>query len=320
MQRVAPYHQDKTKVTTGNDSRSQQWHNSSTWNYGSRRSSWDSNTTSWEAEPEAPAATQAAAPTATPNTGGQDEGASEQSENSQRTDPDNWSQQSWWHRSTWSPWDSWGYDYGWSRKPWSTTSGATHPPLHALSEMDIQKFRKAELQTKLRKLGEEPPTRWTKKELAQRLLELEPSLAEKPTKKITDLQEKIKALGVAARKKSTLTTFCEEIGVDMRCNHNMWSMEQAALRRLYDVSTPAAEDYVGFGQHSNQQYRDILVLYPAYKDWVLRTAKTATADYRLLRLANWLEQQSAEDIELYQTKTETESRKGKGTKTPTTAA
>ncbi|CAE6922027.1 RE2 [Symbiodinium sp. CCMP2592] len=130
--------------------------------------------------------------------------------------------------------------------------------------MAIQKMKKAELQSKLRELGEEPPTKWTNKELAQRILEIEPSLGEKKGKQRTDLQTKIKDLGVAARKKSTLTTFCKEIGVDLSGNHNMWSMEQ---------------------------------------DWVLKTAasSTSTADYRLLRLASWLEQQTTEEIELYKT-------------------
>ncbi|CAE7663162.1 GIP [Symbiodinium sp. CCMP2456] len=194
-------------------------------------------------------------------------------------------------------------------------------PALALHSMDIQKLKKAELQATLRELGEEPPTRWTKKELTQRILEIKPSLAEKPTKQVTDLQAKIKALGVAARKKSTLTAFCEEVGVDMRSNHNMWSMEQAALRRLYDISTPAAEDVVGFGQHSTLLYRDILILHPSYKDWAIRAAKTATADYRLVRLATWLEQQSSEDIELYQTKSEIMDKKSKDIKaTPSKAS
>ena len=64
------------------------------------------------------------APTTTGTAGNGDEGASEQSDGSQRTDADAWSHQSWWGGSTWQPWGyGYGSYYGWE----SAGSNQTRP-------------------------------------------------------------------------------------------------------------------------------------------------------------------------------------------------
>ena len=112
--------------------------------------------------------------------------------------------------------------------------------------MVLSKLRKEQLQEKLAELGETAPSRWTKKEIIQRILELDPEADKAPSKQRTDLQTRIKDLGVASRKKSTLVDYCQSIGIGVEPNDTIYRLEQRALRRLYDVSEPAAEDVVGF--------------------------------------------------------------------------
>ncbi|CAE7357392.1 RE1 [Symbiodinium sp. CCMP2592] len=165
--------------------------------------------------------------------------------------------------------------------------------------MALMKLRKEQLKEKLAELGEQTPTKWTKKEIVMRILELDQAAGETPKKVVTDLQSRIRELGVASRKKSTLEAYCQQIGVVTSCNHTMYTLEQAALRRLYDISEPAGEDVVGFGKHSTETYMDIYRERHNYADWVKKTAQeTDETDYRLRRLANWLERQADKEAEM----------------------
>ena len=165
--------------------------------------------------------------------------------------------------------------------------------------MALTKLRKFELKAKLLELGEETPAKWTNKEIIMRILELDPTANQTARGNRTDLQERIKALGVASKKKTTLQEFCREIGVDFSVNHTKHTLEQHALRKLYDLSKPAAEDIVGFGRHSTETYEEIRTTRVQYAQWVRQTAReTEETDYRLRRLANWLEAQDQEEAEM----------------------
>ena len=206
------------------------------------------------------------------------------------------------------------------------TRGRQHlsvsPPPHLLRDsMVLSKLRKEQLQEKLAELGETAPSRWTKKEIIQRILEIDPEADKAPSKQRTDLQTRIKDLGVASRKKSTLVEYCQSIGLGVEPNDTIYRLEQRALRRLYDVSDPAAEDVVGFGRHSTETYQEILVQRPTYAMWVKQTAaETSETDYRLRRLANWLEQQSTEEAEMVRAPKEKIKAKAKAVMPPPSTA
>ncbi|CAE7609517.1 GIP, partial [Symbiodinium microadriaticum] len=159
-----------------------------------------------------------------------------------------------------------------------------------------------QLQEKLAELGETAPSRWTKKEIIQRILELDPEADKAPSKQRTDLQTRIKDLGVASRKKSTLVDYCQSIGIGVEPNDTIYRLEQRALRRLYDVS-------------------EILVQRPTYAMWVKQTAaETTETDYRLRRLAGWLEQQTTEEVEMVRAPKEKIKAKAKAMAPPPSTA
>ena len=167
------------------------------------------------------------------------------------------------------------------------------------SIMALMKLRKEQLKERLADLGEQTPSKWTKKEIVMRILELDPAADQQAKKVTTDLQSRIRELGMASRKKATLEAFCQEIGVVTSGNNTMYTLEQLALRRLYDISEPAAEDVVGFGKYSTETYMDIYQTRTNYAKWVKQTAQeTDETDYRLRRLASWLTKQDGKEPEL----------------------
>ena len=194
-----------------------------------------------------------------------------------------------------------------------------HPTTSTAPGMALSRMRKAELKAKLLELGEETPTKWTNKEIIMRILELDPTADQKTPSKRTDLQERIRALGIASKKKDTLVEFCHQIGINVNPNATKYSLEQGALRKLYDLATPAAEDVVGFGKYSTETYEGIRSQRPQYARWVRQTAReTEETDYRLRRLATWLETQDNEEQEMIKDIDQKKKKEGGYHKVPTT--
>ena len=158
--------------------------------------------------------------------------------------------------------------------------------------MSLDRQNKASLQELLRARGEDPPRGWTKIELRQRLLELDPALGEAKSKEVhkTELQEWVCRINKARSKKAQLVELCtKELELNITGNETIPTLERHALQKAYRISTPMAEDVVGFGRHSALEYQDINLYHQDYREWVLRTdAEETGCDHRLRRLAQWL--------------------------------
>ncbi|CAE7939838.1 unnamed protein product, partial [Symbiodinium necroappetens] len=158
--------------------------------------------------------------------------------------------------------------------------------------MSLDRQNKASLQELLRARGEDPPRGWTKIELRQRLLELDPALGEAKAKEVhrTELQEWVCRINKARSKKAQLVELCtKELELNITGNETIPTLERWALQKAYLISTPMAEDVVGFGRHSALEYQNINLYHQDYREWVLRTdAEETGCDYRLRRLAQWL--------------------------------
>ncbi|CAE7255758.1 RE1 [Symbiodinium sp. CCMP2456] len=158
--------------------------------------------------------------------------------------------------------------------------------------MSLDKKTKGALVELLREHGEEPPTRWTKVELRQRLIELNPSLDKTISKeaKMTELQQWVGKINRASVKKANLVQLCQdELQLTLSGNETVATLEKLAMQRASVLAKPMAQDYVGFGKHAGLEYQDINEFQPAYREWVLKTdAEETGCDYRLRRLAVWL--------------------------------
>ncbi|CAE7947875.1 RE1 [Symbiodinium sp. KB8] len=157
---------------------------------------------------------------------------------------------------------------------------------------NINKMTKAALQDELATLGERAPTRWTKLELKARIQELRGDQEEVETTTGSILQDRTRALRKAAKKKSDLVKFCQDLGLMLNGNETMMVMECRALKKLQEECPGSPQDYVGFGKHSQLQYIDILRDYEGYATWVKQMFKDdpegTSTDPRLRRLAKWL--------------------------------
>ncbi|CAE7868774.1 unnamed protein product [Symbiodinium necroappetens] len=165
-------------------------------------------------------------------------------------------------------------------------------PQRAETNMSIATMKKAQLQELLSQMGEDPPNRWTKVELRQRIVELDPELAQhqRGQDRDTELRGLIRKINQASKKKQTMVALCEgELQLALTGNETLAQLERRAVEQAHRLARAHAQDYVGFGKHSGLQYEDINHYQPSYRAWVLQTAQeNPGADYRLVRLANWL--------------------------------
>eukprot|EP00435_Cladocopium_sp_Y103_P050812 s1300_g15.t1 len=140
-------------------------------------------------------------------------------------------------------------------------------------------------------LGEEPPQKWTVPELKMRLSELreEKGLPKHNRKAQTPFRSWVINMN-KCRKKSELIAFAKDhCHAPLTGNETMEQLQKICIRRIYEMTQPQAEDPVGFGVHCALSYEELCMHQPEYASWVKKTASEGKADYRLLRLARWLE-------------------------------
>lgn len=140
----------------------------------------------------------------------------------------------------------------------------------------IQSLKKPELIAAIRELGEEPPTKWHIPELRVRLqqLEEEHGIERRKGKAKTNLQQWMQRLSQASKKKLSLSAFCkDELEMTLTGNETMIQMEKMATEKIYTISLPNGEDPMGFGQHANLSYYEVLDQHPSYAEWAVCTMK-----------------------------------------------
>ncbi|CAE7758749.1 RE1 [Symbiodinium sp. CCMP2456] len=143
----------------------------------------------------------------------------------------------------------------------------------------LSDFLKAvrELREKLEAMGEDPPKRWARVELLQRIEELtgeNTSTTAKDKKEKSEYQQMVQGLNRASRRKADLVEFCQkELGYTAGGNLTIAQIQREAMQRVYDKAKPDPTDAVGFGRHGSLSYEEIREAHPQYCSW---------------RLAGWL--------------------------------
>lgn len=150
---------------------------------------------------------------------------------------------------------------------------------------------KPEYQAAIRRLGEEPPQKWTMMELSVRLQELETEHGVETKSKTmkTDLQAKTQELNKASRKKADLVAYIQEtLKIPIKASSTIKELQKEAMNHIYQNSELDESDPVGFGEHAEMSYGEILKKHPQYCQWVIQTNQEGDACMRLRRLAAWL--------------------------------
>ena len=169
----------------------------------------------------------------------------------------------------------------------------------------IEKMNKGMLQEHLHKLGEECPPQWSKAEIKARIYEIMDDLGEEIPSGRTrpPLATMMTEMNKAARKKADLIQYAEDkLGLMISPNMTVRTIQNHAIRKIYDLSPATGMDPVGFGRHASLTYEEIMQEWPDYCHWLLQTAREngKESDYRLQRLAGWLRNQSPKE-KLYPT-------------------
>ncbi|CAE7708262.1 unnamed protein product [Symbiodinium sp. CCMP2456] len=170
----------------------------------------------------------------------------------------------------------------------SMTSDLFKEPRLLHNMANLNKMTREDMKEELEFYNEFPPASWTRLEMKTRLLELRGS--EGTTCATSPLQEAMKQLRKAARKKPDLITFCREHQVSLNGNETIAMMEVRAAKKLQMECPAHPYDHVGFGKHSSLMYIDILRSYDEYSRWVqqMYIEDPKDTDPRLRRLARWL--------------------------------
>ena len=149
---------------------------------------------------------------------------------------------------------------------------------------------KADYVEAIQALGEEPPSNWTVPELRARLTELREYMGLQQGKKsYTPFKSLVVEMNRASRKKSELQVFAKDkMGVPVNGNETIPQLQKACLYKAYMMSPPTGTDPVGFGMHAALTYEEVLHSHGDYIQWVTNTASEGPCDYRLSRLAAWV--------------------------------
>ncbi len=151
----------------------------------------------------------------------------------------------------------------------------------------------------LASFGEVPPKTWGVTELKNRLLELEEEhgIVRVKGRVTTDLQAWTVKLNKAATKKAQLQAFCQqELGLTISWNETIDQLKRLAMEKIYYVSDLSPQDGVGFGAHASLTYEEVALSQKEYCVWVIKTAQEGGCNYRLSRLARWLETVGKEEV------------------------
>ena len=134
-----------------------------------------------------------------------------------------------------------------------------------------------QLRAALESEGEQPPRQWTKVELRMRLEEItKKPLTSKGPEKLgkTEYEQMVVLLNKASRKKAELVKFCENrLHMTNVESYTIPRLQQLALVRIYEVTTPDMKDKIGFGKYSEMNYDEVMYADPGYCQWVMETAQ-----------------------------------------------
>ncbi|CAE7925780.1 unnamed protein product [Symbiodinium necroappetens] len=162
-----------------------------------------------------------------------------------------------------------------------------------------------ELRAALIQLGETPPRGWTRAELMVRLEELTGEDMSKTMKTKHKNQSPAQALtkklnAAAAKRKADLVEFCQ---TELRMsNIDAWTktrIQMEGVKKILEITEGDFRDLVSFGLHGLLTYGDLYEQEKGYCRWVVNTARERKelSDFRLRRLARWIEQQDENELQ-----------------------
>lgn len=152
---------------------------------------------------------------------------------------------------------------------------------------------RSDLIQEMARLGEEAPKVWTIPEIQSRLDELyeEKGLMRTRGKTLTPLRHYMVEINRYSKRKADLQNYLQQhMMIPLTGNETISDLQKKGIKKAYETTQGMGEDPVGFGEHSSLQYSELLVTQPKYADWVMRTAQEGQCDYRLRRLAEWLQE------------------------------
>jgi len=157
---------------------------------------------------------------------------------------------------------------------------------------------KQEWINKLEKAGARVPKSWTILQMQALWEDLQEETKGTP---VVDMENKIKDLKSAARKKDILVAYVTQEGGQVTNKMTIPQIFKVGEQAIMEKFEPQDTEAVGFGMHGDKTYEEIYKENPGYIKWVMDTAKEEPeSHWRLKRLARWATRQQHEETLGYQ--------------------
>lgn len=166
---------------------------------------------------------------------------------------------------------------------------------------------KEELIEQIEALGVVAPKSFGVRQLRSLLSETRASI---DVPKTLTLKNMISQLNKAAKCKASLQEFATSHDVVFTANMTMDQIYGRVEQKLTLMVPPTTTDKVNFGEYANLEYGQLLEDHPQYASWVQKTAKEGDCNWRLARLASWLNE--GPPAPRHQKKLVTKGGKGRG--------
>lgn len=127
---------------------------------------------------------------------------------------------------------------------------------------------RANLVLKMAELGEPTPAHWTVLQIRSRLSELK---AANPANQGNTLKSKMVELNKMAKKKPNLIQYAESLGLEVTNNMTIAQIYGVCEAHLNTVVAASPLDKMGFGQHRDLTYIEVLESQPSYTQWTIST-------------------------------------------------
>eukprot|EP00438_Fugacium_kawagutii_P026625 Skav209612 [mRNA] locus=scaffold1634:520257:520847:+ [translate_table: standard] len=141
----------------------------------------------------------------------------------------------------------------------------------------------------LRSVGESVPTSWNIAQLHAHWIELQKT--NKEMEMIT-LDDKMKQLRKASRKKDHLISFLKDEDIEVTGNMTIAQMMGVAEKQITQRFPPTGAEHLGFGKHGHLTYAEVMEKHPGYVAWGIATLQESDdPGWRLERFVKWASHQ-----------------------------
>lgn len=146
----------------------------------------------------------------------------------------------------------------------------------------------------LRTMGESVPSSWNMAQIHAHWIDMQKG---DKTMEVTSLEDKLKQLRRASRKKENLQNFLKEEDVEFSGNMTIAQLMGVGEKQITKRFPPLKTENMGFGRHGHLTYEEVAEKFPSYVTWACQTVQEEDdPGWRLIRFVEWATHHQEQDM------------------------